>query len=217
MKKNEVQIGKVYRAKVSGSIADVRITGESQHGGWDGVNVATNRKVRIKSAQRLRGLANRPAKRKKVVSLAEYEAEAKAEKPALRQAQGGLRHSKAADVATTAKKSSKAAKDAPKAAKRDTAKPRADGAKRTSGLDAAAKVLADASGPLNTREMVDLMLEDGLWKTNGRTPAATIYAAIIREIAVKGADSRFRKVERGKFALATGLVGAKPAVARKDK
>ena len=49
--------------------------------------------------------------------------------------------------------------------------------------------------------MVERMLAKGLWQTAGKTPAATIYAAIIREIAAKGADSRFRKVERGKFAV----------------
>ena len=31
---------------------------------------------------------------------------------------------------------------------------------------------------------------------------ATIYSAIIREIAVKGDKARFRKVERGRFTLA---------------
>ena len=73
--------------------------------------------------------------------------------------------------------------------------------KRVSGLDAAAKVLAEAGEPLNTAEMVKRMLAKGLWKTGGKTPAATIYAAIIREIAVKGAASRFRKVARGCFEL----------------
>ena len=64
------------------------------------------------------------------------------------------------------------------------------------------KVLGEAGEPLNTKEMVERMLAKGLWKTNGKTPAATIYAAIIREIVKKGKDSRFRKVERGKFELA---------------
>ena len=54
MKKQEVEVGKTYRVKVSGALADVRITGENPHGGWDGVNIATKRTVRIKSAQRLR-------------------------------------------------------------------------------------------------------------------------------------------------------------------
>jgi hypothetical protein len=50
MKKDEIKIGTIYRVKVSGTVQDVRITGENPHGGWDGVNIATNRPVRIKSA-----------------------------------------------------------------------------------------------------------------------------------------------------------------------
>jgi len=70
---------------------------------------------------------------------------------------------------------------------------------RMSGLDAAAKVLADAGKPMNTKEIVQTMLAKGLWKTGGKTPAATIYAAIIGEIAAKGKDARFRKTGRGQF------------------
>lgn len=54
MKKNEVEIGKLYRAKVSGSVATVKILRESPYGGWEGENTATGRMIRIRSAQRLR-------------------------------------------------------------------------------------------------------------------------------------------------------------------
>ncbi|NLY01542.1 MAG: hypothetical protein GXY83_36080 [Rhodopirellula sp.] len=54
MKKDQVHIGGTYVAKVSGQLARVRIDAESRFGGWDATNVLTNRKVRIKSAQRLR-------------------------------------------------------------------------------------------------------------------------------------------------------------------
>ena len=76
--------------------------------------------------------------------------------------------------------------------------------KRTgmSGLDAAAKVLADAGKPLTSQEMVEAMTKGGLWKTSGKTPHSTIYAAIIREIAKKGSGSRFRKTDRGHFTVA---------------
>ncbi len=73
--------------------------------------------------------------------------------------------------------------------------------KRTSGLDAAARVLTEAGGTMGSREIVDVMLAKGLWKTHGKTPHATIYAAIIREIQQKGSQSRFEKVARGKFTL----------------
>lgn len=57
MKKEDVRVGGVYQAKVSDRLTEVRITGENRHGGWDAVNVLTNKTVRIKSAQRLRGEA----------------------------------------------------------------------------------------------------------------------------------------------------------------
>jgi len=210
MKKNEVKIGQTYRCKVSGSMADVRITVENPHGGWDGVNVLTNRKVRVKSSQRLRGKApQRPGKRKRIVSLAEYEAEAKAETAARKKGvakavdavdKGNL--AKGVTVPTAKKKTGKATTKARTPKQRDTGQRDAKGAKRPSGLDAAAQVLAEAKEPLGAKEMVERMLAKGLWRTGGKTPAATIYAAIIREIATKGSDARFRKVERGKFTLA---------------
>jgi len=105
------------------------------------------------------------------------------------------------DPAPVATKADKATKDAKPAPERDTGERHAKGAKRASGLDAAAQVLADAGEPLNTKTMVERMLAKGLWSSGGKTPAATIYAAIIREIAIKGKEARFRKVARGKFAL----------------
>ncbi len=86
--------------------------------------------------------------------------------------------------------------------------------KRVSGLDAAAAVLAEAKAPLTAGEMVERMLAKGLWKTSGKTPAATIYAAIIREIAVKGKDARFHKVERGKFELSPAGIAARTAAGK---
>ena len=198
MKKNEIKIGTTYRAKVSGSLADVRITGENAHGGWDAINVLTNRKVRIKSAQRLRGKTpQRPGKRKKIVSLAEYEAEAKADAAARKK-----------DVAKTVEAVEKGnltkGVTVPAGKKRPAKKKagKSDGEKRSSGLDAAALVLAEANEPLNCKEMVARMLAKGLWRTGGKTPSSTIYAAIIREIAAKGSEARFRKVDRGQFEAA---------------
>jgi restriction system protein len=98
-----------------------------------------------------------------------------------------------------AKPDAKAAKDTKAAKKAPKAKGEAKKRDGMSGLDAAAKVLADAGKPMNCKEMVETMLAKGLWKTGGRTPAATIYAAIIREIAAKGKDARFRKTDRGQF------------------
>jgi len=79
---------------------------------------------------------------------------------------------------------------------------RPKGKRKPGCLDAAVQVLKTASGgPLGCKEMVERMLAKGLWKTNGRTPQATLYAAIIREIAAKGKDARFHKTGRGQFEL----------------
>lgn len=54
MRKNEVQIGAVYAAKVSGRIVPVRIDRPSPYGGWEGTNLQTGRTIRIRTAARLR-------------------------------------------------------------------------------------------------------------------------------------------------------------------
>ena len=75
--------------------------------------------------------------------------------------------------------------------------------KRVSGLDAAAKVLQESGKPMTAKEMVEAAEAKGYWKSpGGKTPHATVYSAIIREIATKGTEARFRKTERGKFAHA---------------
>ena len=54
---------------------------------------------------------------------------------------------------------------------------------------------------MTAKQITDGIFNKGLWYSDGKTPAATIYAAMIREIANKGNKARFRKVERGKFEL----------------
>ncbi|QOJ00920.1 MAG: hypothetical protein HRU70_10595 [Phycisphaeraceae bacterium] len=72
--------------------------------------------------------------------------------------------------------------------------------KRVSALDAAAQVLAASEVPMRATEMIAQMEAKGLWKSpGGKTPEATLYAAIIREIAAKGTAARFKKHERGVF------------------
>jgi len=110
---------------------------------------------------------------------------------------------------TTAGKKTPAKKAAPAkhaSAKKATAKKtptRANG-KNLSALDAAAKVLGESKEPLNAKEMVEAMSAKKYWTSpGGKTPHATLYSAILREIQKKGDDARFRKAERGRFILST--------------
>lgn len=90
-----------------------------------------------------------------------------------------------------------------RAAKAAEAAPPGPAAPKLSALDAAARVLAEAKEPLGCPDLIGRMAAAGLWRSPaGRTPAATLHAALMREINTKGEQSRFKKAGRGRFALA---------------
>jgi hypothetical protein len=135
--------------------------------------------VRIKSAQRLRN---------KVVAAGDDRPapEAKTPAPATQEAKGNT--------------------------KRHTGEPRATGGDGDGGdnkpmslLDAAAHLLSLGTGdPMRCKDIVDLAVARGLWAPGkGKTPAATLHAAMSREIKTKGTASRRVKAARGKFGLAS--------------
>ena len=180
MKKADVQLGAVYLVKVAGNLVPVKIDRENDNGGWDGTSVKTGKAIRIKSPQRLRKCLDEPAAKPKrrIMIKAEYEAEG-----------------------------DEAAMDSKPTPGRDTGQydakgPKPDG-KPMSLLDATAAVLASPKGvAMNYKDIVQTATDRGLWTPGaGKTPGNTLSAAMRREIKVKGDNSRFRLVERGKFAL----------------
>ena len=179
MKKNEIKIGNVYTAKVSDRVVPVRIDSTNSQSGWNATNTKTGKRIRIKSAQRLRA----------PVKLSRKAAADAAPQPEV---------NPAVEIVTGQPvPEAKAVKTTP--AKR-SAEPKP---KRVGALDAAAQVLADAGQPMRAKEMIEAMAAKGLWSSpNGKTPEATLYAAILREISRKGDAARFRKVERGQFSCA---------------
>jgi len=175
MKKNEVKIGRLYRAKVSDRLVTVRIDSVHSRQGWNATNTKTGKRIHIKSAQRLRGKAEKTTN-------------------------AGTPRAAEAVVAKEEK-----AEMAGKTATRK-AKPKKVGGKqkpkRVSALDAAAQVLAQAEKPMRAQELIAAMAEQNLWKSPaGKTPHATLYAAMLREARDKGTAARFRKVDRGMFAF----------------
>lgn len=137
--------------------------------------------------------ATQPKAKKKIVSLAQYEADLKADMVPTASVEPPVQDDVAVTVEAIEKGNLADGLTFPAAKLRKRS--------GTSGLDAAVQILAEAGEPLTAGETVKRMLERDLWSTGGKTPAATIYAAILREINVKGAKSRFRKTERGKFTL----------------
>ena len=106
-------------------------------------------------------------------------------------------------MATTTKKPRASKGTKAKATKTAKAKPaKAPKAKKASALDSAAKVLGESKEPMNTKAMIEAMAAKGYWASpGGKTPHATLYSAILREIDTKGSDARFKKTERGMFTL----------------
>jgi hypothetical protein len=106
-----------------------------------------------------------------------------------------------ADMEAKRQKTTKGKKAASKKAKKAAEKK----PKRVSALDAAATVLAKATEPMGAKDLIAAMAEQGLWSSPaGKTPHATLYAAIHREIATKGDAARFKKVDRGLFGANEG-------------
>ena len=109
----------------------------------------------------------------------------------------------AAKKKTTKKATSEKPKRQPKATgQKPRRKPKEAKTKRPGALDAAVRVLEESGQPMSTREMIEEMAAKGYWKSpGGKTPSATLYSAILRELKTKGGDARFKKTDRGKFAL----------------
>lgn len=185
MKKAEVKIGGKYYANVSGNRCEIRIDAEKPRGGWDATNLATGKKILIKSAQRLQGEVGTRRGRAKVttegnVTIVENE-------PATVEPIGGGASSAVA-VLKKPRKTRKTASESTDA-----------GEKRLSCVGAALKVLGESSEPMNAQELITAMQAKGYWSSpEGKTPHATLYSAILRDLA-KGDESKFVKTERGRF------------------
>jgi len=182
MKANDVKIGGEYMARIGKTPIPVRILSEKASGGWSAINLTNDKKVFISLARLLQEM---PATTETTVTtdgnLTTVEVP-----PATVETIGG----------TTAK---------PKRGRKPkTETSSAEGKTTLSQLDAAAKVLGEATEPMTTKEMVETMAAKGYWSSpGGKTPHATLYSAILRELQSKGEASRFIKTDRGHFKLRT--------------
>ena len=189
MRKQDVKIGGEYPANVSGKRVVVRIDAESRHGGWDATNLATGKKVRIKTAQRLLANGCRKGGRKPAPRT----------KPRDQAPLDPLPVTTTDDDGNTMAISSHQGVLAPVTEAQPVA---AEPTGRMSALAAAAVVLAASPQPMNCKELIAAMQARGLWTSpGGKTPHATLHAAIARTIKEKGDTARFAKVARGRFTI----------------
>ena len=103
------------------------------------------------------------------------------------------------------KKTTAPAKGRMTAAKAAEATKAADDTKpKLSLMKAAVAVLEESGEALNTKQMIELAKQKGLWTPGeGKTPEQTLYSAIAREIKAKGEAARFKMVSKGHFKLAS--------------
>ncbi len=182
MKAIDVKIGGEYTTKIGGAQVQVRIVSEKASGGWSATNIATGKKVFISMA---RLLQENPAATETTVTTT-----------------GNLTVVEVppATVETIGSTTEKPARGRKKATPKE--QPAETTGKTLSQLDAAIKVLGEATEPLTTKEMVEVMVAKNLWTSpGGKTPHATLYSAILRELQNKGDASRFVKTDRGHFQL----------------
>jgi hypothetical protein len=177
MKQEDIQIGGTYLVGLAGNLVPVLITEDHPSGtGWHGKTVKTGKQIVIRSAQRIHRAVD---------------------------------NDKDASAAKQGKRTPKATTDTTDTKERDTGKPTTTGddqdAKPMSLINAAAHILAQGKQePMNCKDIVEQAISQKLWQPGkGLTPASTLYAAIGREIKTKGPNSRFVKVERGKFTMSS--------------
>jgi len=101
------------------------------------------------------------------------------------------------------KKSTKPAGPVAKSAKAKKKPLVPTGLKKLSALAAAARVLQETKQPMRCSDLIEAMSTKGYWTSPaGKTPEATLSAALQREIALKKNQSRFKKTAPGQYALA---------------
>ena len=68
-------------------------------------------------------------------------------------------------------------------------------------LDAIEKVLTETDEPLHYQDITQQIMEQGLWETEGKTPWISVNVAISLDIRDYDEHSRFKRVDRGVYAL----------------
>lgn len=210
MKKADVKIGGKYFATVSGRKVVVKIDVENRHGGWTATNQTTGKQVRIKTAGRLTPMSGKSNNAAASDSDADGQAEAapatkpkrgkRAEQAEVTSQAAATDSSSEGQVETVQAAKPKRGKRAAQAEATDQADAPA-GQKKLSALAAAAKVLVEVGQPMNSKQLIEAMAQKGYWSSpGGKTPEATLYAAIAREIKTKGEAARFTNPDRGLFA-----------------
>ena len=175
MTQEEIHLGQCWMARLMKRDICVRLESRSPDGGWIARVMSHGRKVKIKSATQLLQRCDKV----RIYTVAETTTP--------------NRRSRAVPLSVE----SRTRKHVPRRGKTVTEPvPLVP----LSLLDAAAVVLRKSKTALSTREIIALVVEQGLWEPTGSTPWGSLSAALNRDIQ-NGTQSRFRKKERGRYSL----------------
>ena len=205
MRANDVKIGGEYMAKLGGKLIHVRIVAEKPAGGWSAINVASGKKVLITMGGVLQSeVANAevpPATEDETITSMRNAKPARKRK-AKAEANDAIVATDETNAGTDETIVAKTARARKERDETDAALQMFHPARKLSQLDAAIQVLGEATEPLTTKQMVEAMITKNLWASpGGKTPHATLYSAILRELQTKGDAARFVKTDRGHFQL----------------
>jgi len=176
MNNEEIRLGQCWMVRLSKRDLCVRLESHSPDGGWIARVMSHGRKVKIKCATQLIQRYDKD----KIYTVAETTIP--------------NRRSRAVPPPMEPRKPVSMGK-------KTIAEPDQEPLAPLSLIDAAAIVLRESKTPLSTREIIALIVKRKLWKPTGVTPWGTLSAALNRDIAANGTQSRFRKKDRGKYAL----------------
>ena len=186
MNENEIRLGQCYLARFSKVEMPVRLERNHPDGGWIARSLEHGRQVRIKDVSQLLGIYDK-AKVREIASETSPHRRSQitgtVRLPTLSTQETGYR-----SIVTVIRP------------KREPVMKKVI-LVRLNLLDAAHKVLSESKKAMTTREIVAACAENGYWTSNAATPWQTLNAALNRDIAANGIQSRFVKKERGLFSL----------------
>ena len=183
----EIRLGQCYLARLSKTEMPIRLERNHPDGGWIARSLTHGRQVRIKDVSQLLGIYNKEGVR-------EIASETSPHRRSL--ITGPVR---LPSPVTTEENGHRPIVTVIRPKREPVVKKII--LVRLNLLDAAHKVLSETKKAMTTREIVAACAENGYWTSSAATPWQTLNAALNRDIAANGTQSRFVKKNRGLYAL----------------
>lgn len=189
MNTNDIVLGRCYLARLSKSEMPVRLERNDPKGGWIARSLEHGRVIRIRETSQLIGLYENNAARQ-IASEATPHRRSRKNETIKRPPVNPL-----TEPYQQRRPAKKVVRPLPQPMVKKVI------LVRLNLLDAAHRVLTETKRALTTREIVAACVEKGYWTSSAATPWQTLNAALNRDLAANGSESRFVKTGRGLYSL----------------